>query len=105
MKVEELQDFIDWEIKRLNEFLGKNNEELKPWAAIKLAEEVGELQSEVIGHSKLHRKDKMDKFSDESFKKEVADVIITTCILVRRHNIDIVDALENKIEIIRGRSY
>ena len=62
MEIEELQDFIDWEIKRLNGFLGKSNEELKPWAAVKLAEEVGELQNEVLGHSSLHRLEKMERF-------------------------------------------
>ena len=105
MKIEELQDFIDWEIKRLNEFARKTNEELKSWSAVKLSEEVGELQSEVLGSAKLQRTGKMNSFSKESFGSEVADVIITTCILARRHNIDIIDALTKKIEIIRGRSH
>lgn len=105
MTLQKFQDFIDWEIERLNSFLDKSNEELKPWSAIKLSEEVGELQSEVIGYAKLHRKEKMDRFSKESFGKEVADVIITACIVGRRHDIDIVDALNNKIKIIQGRVY
>ena len=105
MDIEELQDFIDWEKKRLEEFLGKSNEELKPWSAVKLAEEVGEFQNEVLGHSRLQRKEKMENFSDESFEKEFADVILAACLVARRHNVDIVDALRKKIEIIRGRNY
>jgi NTP pyrophosphatase (non-canonical NTP hydrolase) len=105
MEIEELQDFIDWEIKRLNIFTNKTNEELKPWSAVKLGEEVGELQEQVIGNSGIQRKEKADKFSKENLGEEFADVIITACILARRHNVDIVDALTKKIEVIRGRDY
>ncbi len=105
MEISELQDFVDWEMGRLEVLHGKGNEELKPWDAVKLSEEVGELQSEVLGHSGLCRKEKLDMFSTESFEKEFADVIISACILARRHKINIVDALTRKIEIIRGRKY
>lgn len=115
MDIVELQDFVDWEMKRIEELNGKSNEEMKPWSIVKLAEapighdstepEVGELADEVGAHSSLHRKDKMDGYSCESFEKEFADVVITACIVARRHGVDIVDALNKKIEIIRGRKY
>ena len=105
MEMIELQDFVDWEIKRLNEFSGKNNEESKPWDVVKLVEEVGELAGEVLGHSGLVRKEKSGNFSKLSLGDEVADVIIVACILARRHGVDVVDALEKKVEIIRGRRY
>ncbi len=105
MEIAELQDFVDWEIKRLNEFFGKSNEELRAWDIVKLSEEVGELAGEVLGHSGLVRKEKLGNFSKLSLGDEIADVIIVACILARRHGVDVVDALERKTEIIRGRKY
>ena len=75
MEISELQDFVDWETKRLDE---SSDKELKSHTVLKL-----------------------DNFSGEGF----ANMIIAACILARRNKIDIVDALANKIEIIRGRKY
>lgn len=105
MQVEELQDFIDWEIKRLNGPLGKNDEEMKSWDSVKLVEETGEFLSEVRTISGIYRDEKKKEFSKENFGNEFVDVIISACIIARRHNIDIVDSIVNKIEIIRRRKY
>jgi NTP pyrophosphatase (non-canonical NTP hydrolase) len=105
MNIEELQKFIDNEMKRLEEFFGKTNEELKILSAVKLSEEVGELQEEVLGTLKLHRKEKDGRFTKETFGNEFADVIITACILARRHDIDIDEALNRKIKKIKERVY
>ena len=36
---------------------------------------------------------------------EIADVILTAAILAKRLNIDIVDSVENKINVVRARKY
>jgi len=104
MNIEELQDFTDWEIKRVDSHFGKSSEMMKLWTAVKLSEEIGELQAEILGQANLQRK-KETTFTKESLEKEFADVIISACILARRHNIDIIDALTKKIDIIRRRKY
>ena len=71
--------------------------------AIKLGEEFGELCQEVLFHSSLQRKNKMDKFKKENLSEEFADVIICTMLLAQEMNIDIEKALEDKIKKIDKR--
>ncbi|PIO04297.1 hypothetical protein COT48_01135, partial [Candidatus Woesearchaeota archaeon CG08_land_8_20_14_0_20_47_9] len=63
--------------------------------AVKLGEEVGELFSEILKHSALQRKEKMQGYDKdkESLAEEFADVIITSLLLAERMNIDIESAL------------
>ena len=81
MELSEMQDFVDWEIKRLDEFSMKKNGALESFGAAKSAEEI-------------------DKVEDEA-----TNIIIATCVFARRNGIDIVDALERKVEAIRRRKY
>jgi NTP pyrophosphatase (non-canonical NTP hydrolase) len=69
--------------------------------AAKLAEEVGELQAEVLGQAGYQRKSKT--FTAESMAGEVADVIICAAILASSHDIDLGKALAAKLEMIEGR--
>ena len=71
--------------------------------AIKLGEEFGELCQEVLFHSSLQRKSKMDKFKKENLSEEFADVLISTLLLAQEMNVDIEKALENKIKKIDKR--
>ena len=70
--------------------------------AIKLAEEVGELQAEVLGHAGYQRPHKT--YTDESFADELADVIICTAILADAHGVDLARALADKMTKVDARS-
>src|SRR5262245_48787747 len=67
--------------------------------AAKLAEEVGELQAEVLGHAGYQRRAK-GAFTAESMAGELADVLICTAILAASHGIDLNRAVTEKIERI-----
>ena len=69
--------------------------------AVKLAEEVGELQAEVLGHAGYQRPHKT--YTDESLADELADVIICTAILADAHGIDLARALANKMTEVDAR--
>lgn len=71
---------------------------------VKLSEEVGELSGEILGSLHLQRKEKLDKFSPENVSKEIADVLITTLLLAQALDVDVPDALAQKIEVIRARA-
>lgn len=68
--------------------------------AVKLAEEVGELQAEVLGHVGYQRATKDQRFTAESMAGELADVMICVAILASSHDIDLGKALASKIRKI-----
>jgi len=70
--------------------------------AAKLAEEVGELQAQVLGHAGYQRRDK-GEFTTEGMAGELADVLICTAILAASHDVDLGRALAEKIERIEAR--
>jgi NTP pyrophosphatase (non-canonical NTP hydrolase) len=70
--------------------------------AAKLAEEVGELQAEVLGHAGYQRRAK-GEFTTESIAGELADVLICTAILAASHGVDLGQAVASKIETIEAR--
>ncbi len=104
MEIEEIQDFADWEIKRLDKAYNLTDERAKFRATMKLTEEVGELMNEIAKKENMQRKEKSE-FKDKDLEEEFADVILAACIIARRYKIDIIDALETKIEKIRQRRY
>lgn len=71
--------------------------------AVKLAEEVGELQAEILGHAGYQRASKDQRFTAESLASELADVMICVAILASSHDIDLGKALASKIEKIDTR--
>ena len=85
----------------MNESLDKDKQVFA--CAIKLGEEFGELCQEVLFHSSLQRKSKMDKFKKENLSEEFADVLISTLLLAQEMNVDIEKALENKMKKIDKR--
>lgn len=104
MEIEEIQDFADWEIKRLDKAYNLTNEKAKFRATMKLTEEVGELMNEISKKEQMQRKEKSE-FKEQDLAEEFADVILTACIIARRYKIDIIDALETKIDKVRQRRY
>lgn len=106
MDIKEINDFIDWEVARLDEhYKDKDEKEILLANTIKIGEELGELYNEVLAHKGFQRKDKLDKMDVKEIEKEIADVILTTFILARRFNINIENALNTKIEKIKSRDY
>jgi NTP pyrophosphatase (non-canonical NTP hydrolase) len=67
--------------------------------AVKLSEEVWELNSEVL--KKLYNGRKI--FLQEDLELEFADVIITTLLLAKSLNVDINDSLNKKLNILNER--
>jgi NTP pyrophosphatase (non-canonical NTP hydrolase) len=61
--------------------------------AAKLAEEVGELQAEVLGHAGYQQASKNQHFTAESMSSELADVMICVAVLASSHDIDLGKAL------------
>lgn len=70
--------------------------------AAKLAEEVGELQAEVLGQAGYQRRSKAG-FTIDTMAGELADVMICVAILAGSHDVDLGKAVAAKIEKIEGR--
>lgn len=105
MEIKELIRFIDIEDKRIKERFGNCKDEAKRILArtVKLGEEVGELCSEILAYNSFQRKEKLDLYKKENLSKEFADVIITTLLLAKSIDIDIIKGLKTKIEEINRR--
>lgn len=107
MQVEEIMDFADWENKRVETASSKTNNELIDSQIMKIGEEYGEFINEFLKIYKWQRKDKITNIenSKKELEKEFADIILTSFLAARRLGIDPIDALENKMEVVRARKY
>ncbi|MCB9802936.1 hypothetical protein H6761_02880 [Candidatus Nomurabacteria bacterium] len=106
MNLEELLQFINNEDQRLIQFKNGNNEKERILSrTVKMTEELGELCNEVLSFIGDQRKEKLERTDKDNLPNEFADVIITTLLLAKTMNVDIVKALEDKIEKIKKRNY
>jgi len=107
MEFKELIEFIDQEDKRLNKYYHDHTDKDKHILArtVKLNEEVGELCNEVLSHTHFQRKQKLDACNKENLPDEFADVILTTLLLARSMDVDVEEALTEKIKKIKARNY
>jgi len=105
MEFKELLQFIEKQDGKLARSYEKGHDKEKRVLAraVKLAEEAGELCSEVLSYNKNQSQEKMDKHDAESLADEVADVLITTLLLAKNMDVDIQGALKNKIEKINEK--
>jgi NTP pyrophosphatase (non-canonical NTP hydrolase) len=106
MTLRELSDWAKMQSERLRQQLDSSAASHPAFVlsqAAKLAEEVGELQAEVLGQAGYQRKDKSAEFTAESISGELADVIICAAILASSHDVDLGKALSMKIHKINGR--
>jgi NTP pyrophosphatase (non-canonical NTP hydrolase) len=71
---------------------------------VKLGEEVGELQAEVLGALELQRKEKAGRFSPDTLGGELADVMVCVALLADTFGVDLARALASKIERLDARS-
>ncbi len=97
MDIKEINEFIENEIKRLeNYYKGKDPNELTMAMGFKVVEELGELFNEFLSHKGYQRKDKLERLKKEEIKKEFADVIFTVLIMAKRFDVDIEEAIKIK---------
>lgn len=71
--------------------------------AMKLAEEVGELNEQILGHYGYGRKEKIARYSPENLEDELADVIFSAMMVAKSLDVDIQKALSRKMEKIHTR--
>lgn len=106
LTVRDLNDWAKMQSERLRLALGRDASSQPAFVlaqAAKLAEEVGELQAEVLGHAGYQRSTKWQRFTAESMSSELADVMICVAILASSHGIDLGKALAARIEKIDAR--
>ena len=101
MELNDLKDFAKREHKRLMERDKITGKESTLSYAIKIGEEVGELDEEILKHFGFARKEKMEK--ENNLSHELADVILVSTLIAESLNIDIEKALKEKIEKIDNR--
>lgn len=104
MDFKELLQFIDIENDRIIKRFGSPTKQERILArTVKLTEELGELCNEVLTFNGDQRKDKLDNYDKNNLPNEFADVIITTLLLAKSMDVDIIMALKNKIKKINQR--
>jgi NTP pyrophosphatase (non-canonical NTP hydrolase) len=72
---------------------------------VKLGEEVGELNAEILGAIKYCRNDKASQFNSESLAGELADVMVCTFLLADIFEVDLPAALTSKMDFLRSREF
>ncbi len=71
---------------------------------VKLGEEVGELNNDILRYLGLQRQDKLDSFKIEDLEEEFVDVLFTLLILAERvPELNLSRAIKRKIKKIKQR--
>ncbi len=71
---------------------------------VKLGEEVGELNNDILRYLGLSREDKLASFKIKDLEEEFVDVLITLLVLASRiKELDLEAAIERKMKKIRQR--
>ena len=83
----------------------KTEQELIYADGLKLSEEIGELNEQLLGKFHYQRKDKSDRFSDEKLGLEIADVILSAAMLADSLNFDLEELLKQKMTILREKAF
>jgi NTP pyrophosphatase (non-canonical NTP hydrolase) len=106
MTIEEFQTFIDEQdafFLSLGKNAGRTDRERVLARTVKISEEFGELCDEVLASMGDQRTGKMDGKDKESLADEFADVVITTFLLAKSMDVDVMEALDRKTEKIREK--
>ena len=105
MTIEDFQKFIDEQSKLLRATVhaGQTEREIILGRTVKISEEFGELCDEVLASLGDQRTGKMAGRSIESLADEFADVVITTFLLAKSMDVDVMQALELKIQKIKAK--
>ena len=105
MNLSDFQVFIDEQDSLFRRVKDTNQSERERVFArtIKMAEEFGELCNEVLASVGDQRKDKLTESNAQSLRDEFADVLITTFLLAKSMNVDVMAALDHKTQKIREK--
>jgi NTP pyrophosphatase (non-canonical NTP hydrolase) len=71
---------------------------------VKLGEEVGELQAEVLGALEYQRREKAGRYSRDALGGELADVMVCVALLADTFGVDLARAVGSKIEQLEARN-
>jgi NTP pyrophosphatase (non-canonical NTP hydrolase) len=110
MSLRDLAQFAEGEARRLAANFG-----LDPTArggrvsfalaqTVKLGEEVGELQAEVLGALEYQRREKAGRYSRDTLGGELADVMVCVALLADTFGVDLARAVGSKIEQLEARN-
>lgn len=106
MEWSEFTRFIAVEDQRLLAHYGYVDTEKRILArTVKLTEEVGELCEEVLSHCAFQRREKLEGKDKDNLPGEFADVVIVAFLLAKTMDVDMVQALSDKMEKIKTRHY
>lgn len=101
--MEDFQKFIDEQDAFLRSLRNTSATE-REWIlsrTVKISEEFGELCDEVLASLGQQRSGKMGDRNKESLADEFADVVITTFLLAKAMDVDVMEALGRKTEKIK----
>ena len=71
---------------------------------VKLGEEVGELQAEVLGALEYQRREKAGRYSRDTLGGELADVMVCVALVADSFGVDLAEAVGSKIEQLEARN-
>ncbi len=105
MTIEEFQKFIDEQdaLFRSVKTASQTERERILARTVKISEEFGELCDEVLASLGDQRTGKMGERSVEGLADEFADVVITTFLLAKAMDVDVMKALGRKTQKIREK--
>ena len=105
MEFDNLMEFIEKYAKKQKEVFGelKDKDKLILSSTVKASEEFGELCEQVLAYISRQRKDKFKNFDKESLSAEFADVILAVSMLANDMQVDIKEALTNKIKKLKEK--
>jgi NTP pyrophosphatase (non-canonical NTP hydrolase) len=104
MEIQEIKDFSKRMHKKLESYYNFDDpRKLNLPMTVKIMEELGELCDDVLAHSGIQRKEKLENKDMGNLQEEFADVILTTCNLAENMGIDIEEALRKKIKKVDQR--
>ncbi len=99
--MEKLIEFAKLESERLRSRFDWSDKEFALLNTIKLGEEVGEVNNEVLKYFKCGRNNKLEEKNELS--NEIADVMVVCAVLAGSMSLDLNEAIEKKIKIIEER--
>ena len=107
MEMKSLLDFVDRTLSEQGKWTFHRDQDMTKRifaGALKLTEEVGELNAEILWHTWFIRQEKSMKYSPETLRDEFADVIFVTFRLANLMGVDIESALQQKMNKIKERT-
>ncbi len=105
MQIKELEKWIDEINFLVSKNFGDKNDEasLTVRMVLKIGEEFGELSEAALFEMGSQRKSKQDKFEQDLFKKELADVIVSALTLARYKGYSLEELLVDKLRYVQER--